>query len=89
MSATEQEVLAAIRARVSEIRTGADALPSSALNRMTSLVNLDLDSMEQLELLACVEDDFSIDIPDDRAHRIRTVGDLLDLVSELTAESAT
>lgn len=39
--------------------------------------------LETVEIVLEIEDAFSISIPDDRANRVRTVGDLVELVREL------
>jgi len=44
---------------------------------------LGLDSLSALELLVAIEDEFSVEIDTDAAKRIKTVGDLVELVSAL------
>jgi acyl carrier protein len=45
--------------------------------------DLGLDSLSALELLVAIEDEFSVEIDTDAAKRIRTVGDLVELISVL------
>ena len=43
--------------------------------------DLGLKSIDQLELITDVEDEFGIEVSDDAVERIRTVGDLLDYIA--------
>ena len=45
--------------------------------------DLGLDSLSALELLVAIEDEFSVEIDTDAAKRIKTVGDLVELLSVL------
>lgn len=45
--------------------------------------DLSLDSLDKVEILMALEDEFSIEIPDERAQKCATVSDLVDLVHEL------
>lgn len=44
---------------------------------------LGLDSLSALELLVAIEDEFAVEIDTDAAKRIKTVGDLVELLSAL------
>ncbi|MGD8439894.1 MAG: phosphopantetheine-binding protein [Holophagae bacterium] len=56
-------------------------LPTTELARDTELVaDLDMDSAKALELLVELEDHFDIEISDDDANAMNTVGDILDAV---------
>ena len=43
--------------------------------------DLGADSLDVVDLLMSIEDEFEIEIPDEEIENIRTVGDLVDLVS--------
>ncbi|MBI5359507.1 MAG: acyl carrier protein [Planctomycetes bacterium] len=51
-------------------------VPREKVSRETSFVNdLGADSLDQVELIMLMEDDFGISIPDEEAEKIKTVGD--------------
>jgi acyl carrier protein len=54
-----------------------------ALTRATSLQDAGIDSLDALNILFDIEETFDISIPDEDARRIRTVGDIIDMVSRL------
>ncbi len=57
------------------------SVPATELARDTELVaDLDMDSAKALELLVELEDHFDIEISDDDANAMNTVGDILDAV---------
>ena len=71
MSSTDDAL--AIIARV----TGAPA------GELAAVAELDVDSAKALELLVELEDHFGIEISDERAAAMNTVGDILDAVDAL------
>jgi acyl carrier protein len=50
--------------------------------------DLDVDSLDLVELVKALEDRFGVTIADGRLKAIRTVGDAVGLVQELAAEGA-
>jgi acyl carrier protein len=50
--------------------------------------NLGLDSAKALELLVELEDQLDMEIGDDEAAQLNTVGDILDYVKKLSADAA-
>jgi acyl carrier protein len=51
--------------------------------------DLGADSLDQVELVMAFETEFNIDIPDEEAEKIKTVGDAVKRVDETTAGSST
>jgi acyl carrier protein len=51
----------------------------------TVLTEAGIDSLDSLTILFAIEEDFHISIPDDKARAIKTFGDMIDVVQELTA----
>ncbi len=49
------------------------------------IVDLGADSLDHVEIMVAVEEEFDIEIDDDRSEAIRTVGDVVKLVDELRA----
>lgn len=48
--------------------------------------DLGADSLSQVELVMAFENDFNIDIPDEEAEKIKTVGDAVRRIDETTAK---
>ena len=48
--------------------------------------DLDADSLDKIELLYAIEEEFEIDLPDDEADRVHTVADLIVLVGNTKAK---
>ena len=78
----EQDVLAAIREELAAIKVpGAeDAAPDETWD------DLDVDSLDLVEVVKALEDRYEIQIADGRLKAIETVGDAVALVQELVRE---
>jgi acyl carrier protein len=79
MSVTNEEVLIAIREELAAIKVpdAATAEPG------TTWQDLDVDSLDLVELVKALEDRFGVVIADGRLKEIRDVGAAIDLVVEL------
>ncbi len=79
---TEQETLAGIREELTAIKVpGASAAtPDSTWN------DLDVDSLDLVEVVKALEDRYEIQIADGRLKSIASVGDAIALVQELLKE---
>ena len=61
-----------------------DKNPIPDINRNTSFINdLEADSLDLVELIMAIEDEFDLQIPDENSERISTVGDAVDYIQEL------
>ena len=49
---------------------------------MEFIDDLNMDSIELVELIMSVEDEFDIEIDEDRLEKVRSIGDVLDLLAE-------
>lgn len=58
-------------------------LPDDKLDPATPLAEAGIDSLDSLQILFSIEEEFGISIPDDRARAIRTLGDMIDTVEQL------
>jgi acyl carrier protein len=81
---TEQDVLEAIRAELTAIKVpGAeDATAASTWS------DLDVDSLDLVEVVKALEDRYEVRIADARLKGIESVGDAVALVRELVGEKA-
>jgi acyl carrier protein len=48
----------------------------------TSFAELNADSLDIVELIMALEEEFDLDIPDEDAEKIRTVGDAVNYINE-------
>lgn len=60
-------------------------VPDDKLTPETALADAGIDSLDSLTILFAIEETFHISIPDDKARAIKTFGDMIDVVQELTA----
>jgi len=54
---------------------------SQEIKRETSLINdLEADSLDAVEIVMAIEDEFGIEIPDEEAEGFKNIGDIVDFV---------
>lgn len=58
-------------------------VPDDKLRPDTVLADAGIDSLDSLQILFGIEEQFGISIPDDRARAMRTFGDMLDTIEAL------
>ena len=63
-------------------------IPREQVSLESTLEDLGMDSLDQLNLLFALESDFNISIPDDEAKSIRTVREMVEGVRKLVAGAA-
>jgi acyl carrier protein len=81
---TEQDVLEKVRATLKEIKVpGADTAELA-----TTWEALDVDSLDLVELVRALEDEYGIQVPDEKLDGVDTVGDAVRLTLELAQEGA-
>lgn len=75
----EQQVLEKVRAQLEEIK-----VPGAAAAEMeTTWEQLDVDSLDLVELVRALEDEYGIEIDDEKLKPVVSVGDAVRLVIEL------
>jgi len=80
VSAAEVDVKA-IQAKVIEIISEQMGADKTEISRETSFINdLSADSLDTVELVMEFEDEFDMDIPDEEAEKIQTVGAAVDYI---------
>jgi acyl carrier protein len=73
----EQQILAIVR----EQKTLPDGV-----NLQMPLTEAGIDSLDALNILFAVEEQYNIHVPDDRARNLRNLDDIVTAVQELTAQ---
>ncbi|MBM7615256.1 acyl carrier protein [Alkaliphilus hydrothermalis] len=52
-----------------------------SIERTTSLMNdLEADSLDAVEIIMAIEDEFGVEIPDEEAENFKNIGDIVDYV---------
>ncbi|MDQ6799946.1 MAG: phosphopantetheine-binding protein [Acidobacteriota bacterium] len=73
-----------IRQKLMEIVRQEKDIPDDQLAAETVLAEAGVDSLDALTILFAIEEQFHISIPDDKARAIKTFGDMVTVVEELT-----
>jgi acyl carrier protein len=74
-----------IASRIIELVAQSKNLPASAVGMDTTFDELQIDSLDKINLTFAVEEMFSIEIPDDSLNALKTVGDVVRGVERLRA----
>lgn len=78
--------MASVPERVIEIVADQLGVDKEKITRETSFVNdLGADSLDTVELVMELEEEFDINIPDDAAEKIQTVGQAVDFIEKAQA----
>jgi acyl carrier protein len=72
--------------RVRRIIATAQHLPEEKVAADSTFEQLGIDSLDGINILFAVESEFNINIPDEAAQSIRSVGDVVDGIAKLLAE---
>jgi acyl carrier protein len=70
-----------MRERVSRVIAAQFRIDSENITEVASLDDLGATSLDRVEVVMSLEDEFAIDISDDQAARLHTVGDVLACVA--------
>ena len=81
---TEQDVLERVRGTLVEIKVQG----GESAQLTTSWEELDVDSLDLVELVRSLEDAYGIQVPDEKLDGVTTVGDAVRLTIELAGEGA-
>ncbi|GIW89889.1 MAG: acyl carrier protein [Pirellulaceae bacterium] len=75
--------MASVEERVIEIVAEQLGVEKEKITRDSSFVNdLGADSLDQVELVMELEDEFDLEIPEEEAEKIQTVGQAIDFIEE-------
>ena len=75
-----------VESRVIAVLGRAAMVPASLLERHKPLRDLGIGSLEQIECILALEDEFQVELPDRNLRQLRTVQDLVDFVTTAIAE---
>ena len=65
--------------RIFELVSGASGVRKEEITKQSSFINdLGMDSLDNVELMLNIEQEYSMDFPDDEVEKIKTVGDLIE-----------
>ena len=69
--------------KIREIIVEQFGVDESAVTRETSLMkDLEADSLDAVEIIMAIEDEFEIEVPDEEAEKFQNVGDIVKYVEE-------
>ena len=69
-----------IESKVIAIVSEQSGISIRKINRETTDKDLDMDSLDQVEVIMALEEEFSIEIPDEDAEHMTTVGNMIDYI---------
>ncbi|GAA6039100.1 hypothetical protein JCM8097_005324 [Rhodosporidiobolus ruineniae] len=73
----------AIKARIEDVLKSFEKVDSTKVTPAASFTNdLGLDSLDAVEVVMAIEEEFAIEIPDEDADRITTVGEAIDYITK-------
>ena len=80
--------MSAIEPRVREIVAEELSVEKDKIRRETTFIqDLGADSLDIVELVMALEEEFDINIPDDQAEKITTVGEAIDHIEKEASDS--
>lgn len=68
--------------KIREIVAEQLSIDAETITMETSFDELDADSLDVVEVIMALEDEFSIEIPDEEAEKIKNIGAVVDYVSQ-------
>ena len=77
-----------IESRIIELVAKSKNLPASGVRLDTTFDELQIDSLDKINLTFAVEEMFAIEIPDESLNSLKTVGDVVRGVERLRAASS-
>ena len=81
--------MASVEERVTEIVSEQLGVDKEKINRETSFVNdLGADSLDTVELVMELEEEFDISIPDEAAEKIQKVGEAVEFIEKAKGDDA-
>jgi acyl carrier protein len=77
-----------LAARVATVIAKTQKIPPESVTLDKTFADLNIDSLDGINILFALEEEFNLEIPDDAADKIRSVGQMVDGLEELIAGKA-
>jgi acyl carrier protein len=77
-----------LAARVATVIAKTQKIPPESVTLDRTFADLNIDSLDGINILFALEEEFNLEIPDDAADKIRSVGQMVDGLEELIAGKA-
>lgn len=77
-----------LAARVAAVIAKTQKIPAESVTVDKTFEDLKIDSLDGINILFALEEEFKIDIPDDAAQKIHSVGEMVDGLEKLIAGKA-
>jgi acyl carrier protein len=74
-----------IAARVAQVIATTQHIPAESVGIDSTFEQLKIDSLDGINILFAIENEFNVDIPDDAARQIRSVREMVDGIEKLLA----
>lgn len=76
-----------VEQRVISVLSRSAMIPEEVIRPELGLEALGVGSLEQIECVMAIEDEFEVEVPIADLRKLRTVGDVIDAVREATADA--
>jgi acyl carrier protein len=83
---SEQSASADLGTRVMEVIAKTQRIPLESISLDSTFEQLKIDSLDGINIVFALENEFSINIPDDGVQTMRSIGETVDGVRKLVAE---
>ena len=77
-----------VESKVIEIVTREQHLPPGTVKRNSTFTELGIDSLDGVNILFALENEFDITIPDEQAKQIHSIREMVEGIRKLVSESA-
>jgi len=77
-----------LAARVAGVIAKTQKIPAESVTLDKTFADLNIDSLDGINILFALEEEFNIEIPDDAAQKIRSVSEMVDGLEKLIAGKA-
>jgi len=84
--AQDAQLVEAVETKIFEVLKSAAKCKTDKLARKATFEELGFDSLDAVELVVAMEENFGVDIQDDEAERIQTVDDAVKIFSKYVAQ---
>ena len=69
--------------KIAEVASDVLGIDQDEITEGTTFDDLDADSLDRLQLVTAIEDEFDIEVPDDKLEGLNSVADALDVIESV------